>query len=209
VRTAKYVGYGVALLGACVFAYTLFLIGEVCLDLLYSRAPSAWNGGSDVIFFFLVLAAVAVLGAALAKWGLWMARAGTPEAEQSALNLAGLAIFLSVIIGASWGLRGYLDRLRWACAGILGLAWLSIAVINAGIAWQGLVRREKNVPSMILFVGGILGLFAVHIIPRRYDELKWLLRLAVIFLDAGSAPFLLIGAALIAAGLIRRKLRRS
>lgn len=123
-------------------------------------------------------------------------------------SLIGLVILLCAVIGASWWLRGYEDRLRWACAAFLGVLWLLIAACNALYAWRGLVKREKNVPSMILLVGGILGLFAVNIMPRQYDGIKWPLRFAVLFLDAGSAPFVLTGAALIAAALIRSKLRR-
>jgi hypothetical protein len=122
-----------------------------------------------------------------------------------ASKFAGLAIALAAVIGASWAASGQYDRLRWACAAVLGLLWLWIAARNARAAWRGLVRREKNVPSMTLFIGGLAGLLAVHAVPRQWDAYKWPLRLAALFLDAGSAPFVLVGAAMIAVGLIRGK----
>lgn len=204
-KFAKLVGFPVALAGTAVLGGALFFLAAVGRDIASAGIPSGWNGWGDALFFLLMLAVAAAAGGGLLWWGVWMAHAGTPEAESTASNLFAMAALATVIVAVTWAMRSSLDRLRWACAGLLGLLWFACAASNAAIArleFSGADRRGQ--PSAVMLVGGLIGLAAVHAIPHQWDSIKWALRLGVVLLDYGSVPLLLIGVWVIGREALRR-----
>jgi len=78
----------------------------------------------------------------------------------------------------------------WTLFALLGGLFVFIAGNNAVLAWRRIVCKREKTPSMIPFLGGILGYAGGRLAPvEALADRAWL----ALILDVGSGPYLVFG----------------
>lgn len=80
---------------------------------------------------------------------------------------------------------------RWVLTALLGLAWLGLAATNANLFFGRAQGEGVRRPSMVPLAGGLVALLAVAVCPVESKQ-KWWAAAAVLLLDMGSAPYLVM-----------------
>lgn len=78
----------------------------------------------------------------------------------------------------------------WTIFALLSGLFLLIAINNAALAWRRTVLKHEKTPSLIPFLGGILGYAGLRSAPiEAMADYAWL----ALVLDVGSGPYLVFG----------------